>query len=106
MLWSQWRHNTIILWEGTMEEIEFSKQNIEHRSEKSKSFEDLRVWQKSHELVLDVYSTSKKFPRDERFGLTSQIRRQLFRSVQILRKAIGNSVKKRKYIFLILPIAH
>jgi len=38
-------------------------------------FTDLTVWQRSHALVLDVYRLSKKFPTDERFGLTSQLRR-------------------------------
>ncbi|MEI7883718.1 MAG: four helix bundle protein [Clostridia bacterium] len=35
----------------------------------------LIVWQKSHELVLKIYEISKDFPREEMFGLTSQIRR-------------------------------
>jgi four helix bundle protein len=40
-----------------------------------KDFKDLRVWTKAHELTLDVYRLSRSFPADERFGLTSQIRR-------------------------------
>jgi four helix bundle protein len=39
------------------------------------SFRDLKVWQEAMLLVEDVYRTSKRFPRDERFGLTSQLRR-------------------------------
>jgi four helix bundle protein len=39
------------------------------------SFRNLRVWEKSHQLTLDIYASSKAFPRDEAFGLTSQIRR-------------------------------
>ncbi|MDP1707258.1 MAG: four helix bundle protein [bacterium] len=39
------------------------------------SHRDLIVWQKSLELVTSVYRFSKLFPDDERFGLTSQIRR-------------------------------
>ncbi len=39
------------------------------------SFRNLRVWEKSHRLTLDVYATSKAFPRDEMFGLTRQMRR-------------------------------
>lgn len=38
-------------------------------------FTNLLVWQRSHALVLEVYRFSKKFPFDERFGLTSQLRR-------------------------------
>jgi four helix bundle protein len=39
------------------------------------SFHNLKVWEKSHRLTLDVYASSKTFPRDETFGLTSQMRR-------------------------------
>ena len=35
----------------------------------------LNVWQKSHQLTVLIYETTKSFPRDELFGLTSQIRR-------------------------------
>ncbi len=35
----------------------------------------LIVWQKSHELVLKIYKITKDFPKDEMYGLTSQIRR-------------------------------
>ncbi|MGF1635128.1 MAG: four helix bundle protein [Phycisphaerae bacterium] len=41
----------------------------------SKSFQDLVVWQRSHELVLAVYRLTGTFPREELFGLTSQLRR-------------------------------
>lgn len=40
-----------------------------------KSYKDLRVWQKSIELVTFLYNLSKGFPKDETFGLTSQLRR-------------------------------
>ncbi len=43
--------------------------------EKSRSFKDLLVWQKAHQLVLDVYRLTRGFPKEELFGLTSQIRR-------------------------------
>jgi four helix bundle protein len=38
-------------------------------------FRNLDVWKKSHALTLEVYRASKSFPDDERFGLTSQLRR-------------------------------
>ena len=43
--------------------------------EKIKNFQDLKVWQKSHELALNVYKLTKNFPPEERFGLVSQMRR-------------------------------
>lgn len=41
----------------------------------SKSFRELIVWQKAHQLVLDTYDLTKTFPKEELFGLTSQMRR-------------------------------
>lgn len=40
-----------------------------------KDFRDLKVWEKSHQLVLRLYQVSRTFPRDELYGLTSQMRR-------------------------------
>jgi four helix bundle protein len=40
-----------------------------------KNFKELKVWQKSHQLTLAVYQITKKFPREELFGLTGQLRR-------------------------------
>lgn len=43
--------------------------------EKSKTFEDLIVWQKAHAFVLSVYKITEIFPKHEIYGLTSQFRR-------------------------------
>jgi len=40
-----------------------------------RNFRELKVWQKAHRLTLDVYKTTRTFPREEVYGLTSQIRR-------------------------------
>jgi len=40
-----------------------------------KNFRDLKVWSKSHQLTLAVYQATRTFPKDELYGLTSQIRR-------------------------------
>ncbi|MGE5173724.1 MAG: four helix bundle protein [Betaproteobacteria bacterium] len=41
----------------------------------AKCFEDLIVWQKAHQFVLSVYRMSEDFPKNEIYGLTSQLRR-------------------------------
>jgi four helix bundle protein len=40
-----------------------------------KDYRQLEVWQRSHQLALDIYAASKSFPKEEVFGLTSQLRR-------------------------------
>jgi four helix bundle protein len=40
-----------------------------------RSFKDLKVWQKGHELTLWIYRATKSFPKEEMYGLTSQLRR-------------------------------
>ena len=40
-----------------------------------KDFKELRVWQKAHAFALEIYQVTRGFPRDEIYGLTSQIRR-------------------------------
>jgi four helix bundle protein len=38
-------------------------------------YQELQVWQKSMDLVVSIYEVTRVFPRDELYGLTSQIRR-------------------------------
>ncbi len=40
-----------------------------------KNYKDLKVWQRSYQLCLDIYKITKGFPKEERYGLISQIRR-------------------------------
>ena len=40
-----------------------------------KDFRELKVWEKAHQLALQVYRATAKFPKEELYGLTSQIRR-------------------------------
>jgi four helix bundle protein len=40
-----------------------------------KNFRELKVWQKSHELTLGIYKVTSRFPKEEMYGLTSQLRR-------------------------------
>ena len=38
-------------------------------------YRDLIVWQKAYKFTLDIYKVTKKFPKEELFGITSQMRR-------------------------------
>ncbi len=44
-------------------------------SVKEKGYKKLEAWKKAHKLVILVYKHSKDFPRNEGYGLTSQLRR-------------------------------
>ena len=39
------------------------------------NFKDLLIWQEAHQLTLKIYESSKGFPKEETFGITSQLRR-------------------------------
>ena len=39
------------------------------------NFKDLEIWKRSHKLTLEIYKATQHFPKEEVFGLTSQIRR-------------------------------
>jgi four helix bundle protein len=43
--------------------------------ERARTFQDLIVWQKAHQLVLSIYQCTEAFPKKEIYGLTSQFRR-------------------------------
>jgi len=45
------------------------------RSDGIKDFSDLEVWKKAHSFTIGIYTITKRFPKDERFGLIDQIRR-------------------------------
>ena len=39
------------------------------------TFKNIKVWEKAHKLVLEIYKTTKGFPSSEKYGLTAQLRR-------------------------------
>lgn len=59
-------------------------------------YKKLTIWVRAHQFVLDIYSTSRSFPEDERYGLTSQIRRA---SASIVANIVEGSVKGSKADF-------
>ena len=40
-----------------------------------RDFRQIKVWAKAHDLTLEIYKTTARFPREELYGLTSQLRR-------------------------------
>ena len=52
-------------------------QGFKDSSEMLKNYKDLNVWQKSYELCLKIYGLTTKFPKEERYGPTSQLRRSV-----------------------------
>ena len=65
-----------------------------------KSFQDLVVWQKAMELVTEIYKVSQKFPKEEMFGLTSQIRRAAVSIPSNIAEGRGKSSKGEFQQFL------
>jgi four helix bundle protein len=39
------------------------------------SFRNLKVWEKAHAVTIEIYTASRSFPKEELYGLTSQMRR-------------------------------
>lgn len=68
-------------------------------SEKIKSFTDLKAWQEGHKLVLMIYECTKKFPKDELFGLTNQIRRAAVSITSNLAEGFSRRSNKEKIQF-------
>ncbi len=40
-----------------------------------RDFREIKVWEKAHALTIEIYKATSKFPREETYGLTSQLRR-------------------------------
>lgn len=57
------------------------------------NFRELTVYKKAFALAMQIFNTSKKFPTEEKYGLTSQIRR----SSRSVCSSIGEGYRKRQY---------
>lgn len=71
---------------------------IKHKG-KITHFHQLLVWQVSKELVLHVYSCSSQFPKEETFGLTSQIKRASISILSNIAEGFGRISPKEKVHF-------
>jgi four helix bundle protein len=71
---------------------------------KAKSFTDLLVWQEGHKLVLMVYTETKSFPKDELFGLTSQMRRSAVSITSNIAEGFSRQSYKEKVQFFSISL--
>lgn len=69
---------------------------------KIKSFTDLKVWQEGHKLVVVVYKITKGFPKEEVFGLVSQMRKAASSVTANIAEGFGRRGYKEKIQFYYL----
>lgn len=72
---------------------------MNQESRKIKSFTDLIVWQKGHQLVLLIYKYTQKFPKEEQFGLVNQLRRAIVSFTSNIAEGFSRSSYKEKAQF-------
>lgn len=71
---------------------------------KVRRVEDLIVWQKAHQLVLSIYKETRKFPKEELYGLVSQMRRASVSVPANIAEGFRRRTKSEKQRFV--TIAH
>lgn len=64
------------------------------------SYKDLRVWNQAIELALEIYRHTQRFPKDEQYGLTSQLRRASVSVASNIAEGKGRSTDKELILFL------
>lgn len=68
------------------------------------SFQDLRVWQEGHKLVLSVYVVTRSYPKEEAFGLVSQSRRCVVSITSNIAEGFGRASYKEKFQFFSIAL--
>jgi four helix bundle protein len=58
------------------------------------NYKELKVWQKSVDLAVEVYEITGQFPKEEIYGLTSQIRRSVVSIASNIAEGAGRNTKK------------
>jgi four helix bundle protein len=75
------------------------KGNPQEESVMSASYQDLRVWQDAMDLVENVYCETQGFPKEERYGLTSQMRRAAVSIPSNIAEGKGRSTDRDRSLF-------
>jgi len=68
------------------------------------NFKEFKVWQRAIELITEVYTMSKRFPDDEKFSLTSQIRRSAVSIASNISEGAGRKTDKDFSNFLSISL--
>ena len=66
---------------------------------KIKSFTDLNAWKEAHKLSIEIYKITKHFPKEEMFGLTSQMRRCAVSVVSNIAEGFSRETYREKIRF-------
>lgn len=69
---------------------------------KIESFEQLKVWQKSQDLAVEIYMVTKSFPNDELFAITNQLRRAASSISANIAEGFGRQTSKDKIHYYIM----
>lgn len=64
------------------------------------NYKELKIWQKSVDLAVRIYEITKEFPKEEQYGLTSQIRRCAISIASNIAEGAGRNSKKEFKNFL------
>lgn len=67
-----------------------------------KDFKELRIWQSAHDLALSVYEITRLFPKNELYGITSQLQRAALSVPTNIVEGFGISTKKDFRNFLVI----
>jgi four helix bundle protein len=67
--------------------------------EKIRSFRDLDAWEEGHKLVVEIYKITKSFPREEMFGLSTQLRRSAVSITSNIAEGFSRKSLKEKIQF-------
>ncbi|HOZ56152.1 MAG: hypothetical protein BWY51_00575 [Parcubacteria group bacterium ADurb.Bin316] len=70
--------------------------------DKIKTFTDLKAWQEGHSLVIKIYKLTKKFPKDETYCLTTQMKRAVISITSNIAEGFGRQGYKEKIQFYYL----
>ena len=71
----------------------------------ARHYKDLVAWQRSHEFTLAIYKQTQRFPADERYGLTSQLRRAAYSTPANISEGSGRETNKDYLRFLIIALS-